>query len=288
MQRRLNFAINHMTVARLRYEEVISMAAELGCVGVEFRNDLPGDLFDGDETEIVRRKAAIASVRILGLSEIKMFNDWSDEKRAEAEALMKIARAIGAETVSLIPRNDGIGCEDGKRQESLRVALRELAPLLDAYGLVGAVEPLGFETSSLRYKEEAIEVIDALGLRGTFRLVHDTFHHYLAGETSYFCDDTAIVHVSGLVDPEVPVEAMGDAHRVLVDSRDRLGNLSQISALLGKGYGGPISFEAFSPDVRGIENPRTAINDSMEYLCQKVGALSGRKGGAGLLDENSF
>jgi 2-keto-myo-inositol isomerase len=289
MLSKLKFAINHMTVARLRYDEVIALAADLGCVGVEFRNDLPGPIFGGDDPEAVRRKALDASVRLLGLSEIKTFNDWSDDRRDEAVALMTLAKAIGAESVSLIPRNDGKGCGNGERQANLRVALRELAPMLDAYGLVGWIEPLGFEMSSLRYKEEAVEVIDALGARGTFRVVHDTFHHHLAGETSCFAEDTGIVHVSGVVDPGVSVRTMTDAHRILVDSNDRLGNVAQIATLFEQGYAGPISYEVFSPDVHGIENPREAIRDSIVYLSQEIGRLGGMVVASGAdRFENSF
>ena len=43
----LPFALNHMTVARLGYVELLDAAAALGCVGVEVRNDLPQPLFDG-------------------------------------------------------------------------------------------------------------------------------------------------------------------------------------------------------------------------------------------------
>ena len=41
------FAINHMTVAKLSYADLLDLAAGLGCVGVEVRNDLPQPLFDG-------------------------------------------------------------------------------------------------------------------------------------------------------------------------------------------------------------------------------------------------
>lgn len=41
------FALNHMTVARLGCAVLPDPAAELGCAGVEGRNDLPQPLFDG-------------------------------------------------------------------------------------------------------------------------------------------------------------------------------------------------------------------------------------------------
>ncbi|KAG1648540.1 Diaminopropionate ammonia-lyase [Nymphon striatum] len=48
---------------------------------------------------------------------------------------------------------------------------------------------------------------------------------------------------------------MEDEHRVLVDSRDRLGNIDQIKALLKGGYAGPISYECFSPETHAMSDP---------------------------------
>jgi 2-keto-myo-inositol isomerase len=112
---------------------------------------------------------------------------------------MRIARAAGAEAVSLIPRNDNQGTGKGERRAALRVALKALKPMLEDHGLVGMVEPLGFEISALHYKAEAVEAIEAIGGRGRFKLVHDTFHHALAHGGPFFPDDTGIVHVSGVV-----------------------------------------------------------------------------------------
>ncbi len=267
------FALNHMTTARLRYDKVLSLAEALGCVGIEFRNDLPGELFDGDAPEKIRRLAKTASLRILGLSEIKMFNFWSDERKKETVALIDIAKAIGAESVSLIPRSDGQGLGNGERQANLRLALRELLPMLNNAGLIGLVEPLGFEHSSLRFKAEAMDAIDGVGGRGVFRLVHDTFHHHLAGETAIFCEDTGIVHISGIVDPHISVREMQDSHRVLVDETDRLGNITQLKELRNAGYDGPISFEAFSPIVHRDENPLRSISESIRYVTDALSEI---------------
>ena len=38
----LPFALNHMTAPKLGWEPFLDLAKALGCVGVEFRNDLPG------------------------------------------------------------------------------------------------------------------------------------------------------------------------------------------------------------------------------------------------------
>jgi 2-keto-myo-inositol isomerase len=133
-------------------------------------------------------------LRLLAVAEVKRFNDWSADKAAEAEALIRIARAAGAEAVSLIPRNDGLGTGNGERQAALRVALKALRPMLEDHGLIGLVEPLGFEICALRHKAEAVEIIEALGAADRFRIVHDTFHHVLAGGGPLFAAQTGIIH----------------------------------------------------------------------------------------------
>lgn len=259
-------ALNHMTVARATYAGLLDIAARLGCTGVEVRNDLPQPLFDGLSPEAAGEMARARGLRLLALAEVKRFNDWSKDKAAEALALMRIAKAAGAEAVSLIPRNDGLGLGNGERQANLRIALRELKPMLEDHDLVGLVEPLGFEVCALRHKEEAVEVIEALSATGRFRLVHDTFHHALAGGGPIFPAHTGIVHISGVVDPSVALGEMTDAHRVLVDAQDRLGNVAQLSALAAAGYAGPISFEAFSPEVHALADPQTALARSFDFI----------------------
>ncbi|MBI1219904.1 MAG: TIM barrel protein [Rhodobacteraceae bacterium] len=266
----LPFALNHMTAPRMPYAAFLDLAAALGCVGVEFRNDLGRPLYEGADPQEVAAAAAARGLRILALAEVKMFNDWSDAKRAEAAALMRIAVASGAEAVSLIPRNDGIGMENGVRQKALKLALAELLPMLRAHGLKAMVEPLGFEICSLRSKAEAVEAIEAVGGADTYRLVHDTFHHHLAGGGRLFPEYTGIVHISSVTDPAVAVADMRDGHRVLVDEHDRLGNIAQIEALLGAGYTGPISFEPFAASVHDLEDAKPALARSMEFIRARV------------------
>lgn len=260
------FVLNHMTVPGLRYDAFLELAKRLGCIGVELRNDLSGPLFDGDPPQAVAAKARALGLRIVGLSQVYPFNAWSDALREEVEALIETALACGAETISLIPRNDGQGLGNGEREANLRLALREIKPLLDAADLIALVEPLGFLTSSLRDKAEAVAVIESLGAADRYKLVHDTFHHHLAGGGPVFPAYTGIVHVSGVVDRNLSVPAMRDEHRILVDTEDRLGNIEQLSQLRAAGYAGPISFEVFSPAVHGLADPEAALRDSIGFI----------------------
>ncbi len=264
----VDFALNHMTVARLSFVELVALSAALGCVGIEVRNDLPRPLFDGMAPDAAGATVRDAGLRLLAVAEVKRFNDWSADKATEALALMQIAKAAGAEAVSLIPRNDNLGTGNGERHAALRVALKALKPMLEDHGLVGLVEPLGFEICALRYKSEAVEAIEGIGAAGRFKVVHDTFHHALANGGPIFPDHTGIVHVSGVVDPALVVGQMTDAHRVLVDNSDVLGNVAQLRALQDAGYTGPVSYEAFAPSVHALAKPAEALRASMEVIRQ--------------------
>jgi len=261
----LAFALNHMTVPGLRFDAVLSLAKRLGCVGVEFRNDLRGELFGGASPKEVRRLAEGAGLRILTWAEVTAFNDVSDRMLRDARALIRTAQAAGAEAISLIPRNDGLRLGRKERREDLGLALCALAPLLEECDLIGLVEPLGFETCALRDKAEIIDQITALGLTGRFRLVHDTFHHHLAGGGPVYPAHTALVHISGVTAAIAP-EQMADAHRGLVDQNDRLGNLAQLQALQSGGYDGPISMEAFAPSVHDFSDPEAELSRSFNFI----------------------
>ncbi len=265
-------ALNHMTVARMSYVQMLDAAAALGCVGVEVRNDLPQPLFDGMSPEAAGELARAKGLRILALAEVKRFNDWSADKEAEALALMKIAVACGAEAVSLIPRNDNLGMGNGERQANLRIALKTLKSMLEDHNLLGMVEPLGFEICALRYKEEAVEGIEAVGGKGRFKLVHDTFHHRLAHGGPYFPEHTGIIHISGVEDATLSVADMGDQHRVLVGPADVLGNVQQIADLAAAGYTGAISFEAFAPETHALPDPVAEIAKSFEFIRSSLAA----------------
>lgn len=262
----VQFALNHMTVARLGFAELVDLAAELGCVGIEVRNDLPQPLFDGMAPALAGELIRSKGLRLLAVAEVKRFNDWSEDKADEALGLMKIAKAAGAEAVSLIPRNDNLGMGNGERQAALRVALKALKPMLEDHGLVGIVEPLGFDICSLRYKSEAVEAIEVLNAANRFKLVHDTFHHTLAHGGAFYPDHTGIVHISGVTDGAVSIDQMQDAHRVLVTEGDRLGNVAQLAQLFAEGWDGPVSFEAFATEVHGYANPAAQLAESMKFI----------------------
>jgi 2-keto-myo-inositol isomerase len=144
--------------------------------------------------------------------------------------------------------------------------------MLEDTGIIGLVEPLGFEICSLRSKREAVEAIEDVQGGTVFRITHDTFHHHLAGEPDLFPEFTGLVHISGVDDPYVANPDMRDAHRVLVDARDRIGNIQQIAALTATGYRGPFSFEPFADELRTLNEPSAAIGKSIEFVRGQLAA----------------
>lgn len=257
----MRFAINHISAPNLPLAAFFAMVRRLGLTEVEIRNDLPDVLGQMDPAE-VRAEAERHGITILSVNALYPFNLWSGDLPGRAVAMADYAQAAGARALVMCPLNDG----NAVAFDDLVTALRAMAPILADRGLTGLVEPLGFPISSLRRKSTAIEAIEAAGGGGVFRLVHDTFHHHLAGETEVFPDWTGLVHISGVTDPGVAVDEMLDAHRVLVDTGDRLENLSQIRALLAAGYDGPFSFEPFARQVHEAADPESALKDSMDHI----------------------
>ncbi|MFZ7091361.1 TIM barrel protein [Primorskyibacter sp. 2E233] len=265
-------ALNHMTVPNLGYVDFLDLAVHLGCVGVEVRNDIARPLFDGLDPAEAGRIAADKGLRLVGLSQVYPFNSWNAEREAAVRALIAIAEQAGAETISLIPRNDGTGLGDGIRQANLRVAMKSILPMLEEAGLTALIEPLGFLRSSLRSKQDLVDTIESIGGQKHFKLVHDTFHHRLANGGPIFPDQTGIVHISAVVDPTLAIEQMEDEHRVLVDENDRLGNVEQIAALIAAGYDGPISYECFSPETHAMADPYDQIKCSFDFISSQLRA----------------
>lgn len=268
----LKYALNHMTVPRLDYEAFLGLAARLGCVGVEVRNDIDRPLFDGRDAAEAGQMARDHGLRLVGLSQVYPFNDWSDETEGKVRALIATAQACGAETISLIPRNDGTQTGNGERHANLRIALKNIKPMVEEAGLIALVEPLGFPRSSLRSKQETVDAIEALDAGHVFRIVHDTFHHALAGGGPLFPAQTGIVHISGVIDPALGLDRMQDEHRVLVDARDRLGNVEQLSALMRAGYDGVVSYECFSPETHALSDPEKALRQSFDFISSQLAA----------------
>jgi len=264
----MQFGLNHVTLPNRRFRDFVQFARSIGIADVEICNDLPGvELADGAPPDVIRRQAEATGVRIAAINALQRFDDWNDIRAAEATALARYARACDARAVVLCPVNakdDRRGPAD--RAAGLRRALATLAPILSAEGVSGLVEPLGFSQSALRTKRAALAAMDEVDGAGVFALVHDTFHHFLSGETEMFPARTGLVHVSGVVGRGLDPAEIEDRHRTLVAAADVLGTVEQVRALWQGGYRGLVSMEAFAPSVHASTDIAAELTASFALL----------------------
>jgi len=265
------FALNHMVAPQMPLGAFFELGTSLGIHQFEIRNDLASNaIIDGTKPETVRELAEANGADIISINALQRFNEWTPEREEEARSLANYAAVCGAKALVLVPVNDGSGKLEGERQGNLRIALKALKPILEEAGIIGLVEPLGFQICSLRSKREAVEAIQAIQGVDRFKLVHDTFHHVLAGEPDTFPAMTGLVHISGVDDQAVSVDDMRDPHRVMVLDGDRLANVAQIRALAAQGYTGPFSFEPFSPSVHATTDVAGLVRNSMDFVRERL------------------
>ncbi|MCS2608147.1 TIM barrel protein [Halomonas dongshanensis] len=268
----LKFALNHMVNPRWTPQQLIETAAAMGVRAVELRNDVGANsIVDVASAQRAGALARQLGIDVLSLNALYPFNVWNAERAQQAETLAQWVDAAGGQGLVLCPLVDADHrASASERRAGLEQALTALDGVLGRYDLQGFVEPLGFSTSTLRMKAEALDVIDALGLRARFSLVHDTFHHRGAGEQALFAERTGLVHISGLDDPTIALDTMLDEHRVLVDADDRLDNVGQLKRLLNDGYRGYVSFEPFAARVHQHPDPDGALGESMAFVRQAL------------------
>lgn len=267
MSKPLRFALNRMVAPRLSLPDFIDLALALKTDAIEIRNDLGVGIENGMLPADVRQLCEARGIKVLSINALYPFDVWNDERRTQALRLADYARECGAEGLVMCPLNDRADPRSGaERLAGLHTALSELAPILRAFGVYGFIEPLGFDECALRFKRTAVEAIEAADGQDVFRLVHDTFHHHLAGERECFPELTGLVHISGVEEAQAPLSTIRDGHRVLVGEGDILGNAAQIEALLAGGYQGYLSFEPFAESVHAMVDIRQALGASMNHL----------------------
>ncbi len=236
------------------------------------RNDLPGGkILDDSSPEGVSALAGKYGIEILTINAVQKFNLSSvlDLVYEETLKMLKTASAIECEAIVLCPNND---VDDTRTQEQLYsetvAALQKLAPLFEENGIVGLVEPLGFEECSLRSKETAVRAIEESGYDG-YKLVHDTFHHYLSPDEHFYPAHTGLVHISG-VGTNIPKNQIRDEQRILIDSQDIMSNKDQIKVLEAGGYSGIYSFEPFSAEVQNmsLDTLKESIKESLSFIME--------------------
>ena len=277
MTKKIRFALNRISASTLPFTAFAAMAQRLGVEAIEIRNDLEGvELADGTPARDIAAAAAQYQLTVRSINALQRFEQYNAERAAEARALVRYAVESGAQALVLCPTNSGRDVRSAdQRHADLVHALRQLRPLLEDNGLTGLVEPLGFEECAVRCKSQAVRAIREMAGEKTFALVHDTFHHHVAGEGLFFPELTGLVHISGVQDSALNTIDMRDAHRVLVGPSDRLGNVAQLRSLLAAGYAGYASFEPFAAEVATAADIEERLRASMTYLSTALAAAGG-------------
>ena len=251
--------------------EFFRFAADLGFEYVELRNDLAGkEILDGLPDDAVRRLLNVTRIKPLTINALCPFEDVRalDANLLKLKALISEAKRINCSQIVLCPLNDATDPRSlGQRADQLVTTLNAFGPVFAEAKMTGLIEPLGFSVSALRTKKEALAGISQCDYSGSYKLLHDTFHHYLAEETDFFPAATALVHVSGVL-PGKARSAMTDADRVLVTGDDIVDNRGQVATLLNGGYPGPFSYEPFSQEVQrlSVATLKTNLQNSIQYL----------------------
>lgn len=277
MRHAIRFAVNRICAARMPFAAFAAMVRRLGVDTIELRNDLDGvETRDGTDPGRIAALAQAHGLTIRSINALQRFDQWDAQRAGEASDLLGYAAGCGAQSIVLCPTNSRQDRRsDAQRHDDLLHSLSRLLPLLGQHGVTGLLEPLGFAECALRHKVQAVHALQALGEPAALQLVHDTFHHHVAGNGPLFAPCTGLVHVSGVDDPSIAPHALRDPQRVLVGPGDRLGNAAQLRALLEAGYRGVVSFEPFADAIVRADDIERQLAASMAYLSAAVAASTG-------------
>ncbi|CAI1117645.1 TIM barrel protein [Serratia quinivorans] len=250
------FCINRKIAPNLDLEPFFSLVKKCGLSKVELRNDMPsGKVTDNLSNDQLNALAAKYGIEIVTINALGKFNLPGDSAilLQNAEALLSQAQAIHSQALVLCPHcsADDRRSEEQKKTDTL-AALKLLAPLFKQYGVQGYVEPLGFGISSLRSSLLTQSLIRDSG--APYKIVLDTFHHYLSDvaqpefDAQIQIEGIGLVHLSGVEDARSK-SALSDEERIMLSHQDRLESKKQVQNLERLGYTGIYAFEPFSSQL---------------------------------------
>ncbi|MDU3931933.1 MAG: TIM barrel protein [Serratia liquefaciens] len=214
-----------------------------------------GKVTDNLSNDQLNALAEKYGIEIVTINALGMFNLLDDQAALlkNAEALLSQAQAIRSKALVLCPHcSAGDNRSEEQKKTDTLAALKLLAPLFRQYGVQGYVEPLGFGISSLRSSLLTQSLIRDSG--APYKIVLDTFHHYLSDVTQpefdaqIQIDGIGLVHLSGVEDLRAK-SALSDEERIMLSDKDRLESKKQVQDLERLGYTGIYAFEPFSSQL---------------------------------------
>ncbi|WP_337048018.1 TIM barrel protein [Serratia liquefaciens] len=271
------FCINRKIAPNLDLEQFFSLVKKCGLNKVELRNDMPsGKVTDNLSNDQLNALAEKYGIEIVTINALGMFNLLDDQAALlkNAEALLSQAQAIRSQALVLCPHcSAGDNRSEEQKKTDTLAALKLLAPLFRQYGVQGYVEPLGFGISSLRSSLLTQSLIRDSG--APYKIVLDTFHHYLSDVTQpefdaqIQIDGIGLVHLSGVEDLRAK-SALSDEERIMLSDKDRLESKKQVQDLERLGYTGIYAFEPFSSQL-----DRWTAADIEREIRQSIALLQG-------------
>jgi len=273
---RFRFGLNRIMCPTLDMEEFFQLTNELGLNWVELRNDINGGNIIGSYSiQEIRDLAKQYHIQICSINALQRFNNLEeiDKTKEELNSLLTLAKNINCQAIVLCPMNeeDDHRCPEEQVHETIYI-LKELINVFEDFGIMGYIEPLGFNSSSLSSVITAMKIMKEVGYKG-YKIVYDTFHHAIGPDglnllaREYDIQFTGLMHISSIT-AEIPIDQYQDKYRNMDFSRDRMNNKEQIEFLVNRGYQGIISFEPFAEEIQKLDKKqlKAKINQAIDYL----------------------
>lgn len=280
MLRRSQISLNRIIYPHIDLISFFELISKLDINMIELRNDLPGSqIIDGMAPERICELTAHYGIKILTINALQKFNLLSHLPQANEElrSLLDLASAIHCPAIVLCPLNDPADTRDQRQRFGETVScLQAYRQIFADAGIKGYLEPLGFAESSLSSLIAAQAVIWESGAQ-CYRIVYDTFHHYIGPDDADLLEAEldvnliGLVHASG-VESKLPKQRYRDEHRGLITEKDQIGNLGQIQFLRRRGFDGPVSLEPFASRVQTLPEHefKTALSRCIDLLLGQV------------------
>ena len=260
----ISFALNQILFPDSPFKNFISFSKKLNVKAIEIRNDIKTNLIEENDPIKISNICEENSIKILSINALQKFNFWNKDREKELIFLCKYADKANIDSIVLVPLNDGSINSAKEQMQLLEQSLKNILRVINDYNVLGLVEPLGFTHSSLRFKSLAAKVINNYQSK-KLKIVHDTFHHDLAGENEFFPTLTGLVHISGVSNAYKNITLL-DSHRSIIDEKDMLGNINQIKKLCYSNYQGFFSLEPFSNTLVKEKNIFKIVKKSFNYI----------------------
>ena len=268
----IQLAMNRTCAPGKTLAEFISLAQMVGLRAVEIRNDIEGREFaNGTPADDLRARLDEAGLKVASVNALQRFNDWNDDRAAEARRLVAYAAALGAPGLVPCPVHTPETWTQAQAETKLREGLRALAPILREHGVKGYVEPLGMRHSTMKRQAMAVAAIGDIDGWDCFQLCYDTFQFFRCGDDQLYPQHIGLAHMSGIRRPDLNPAHLTEPDRGLVFPDDRVGNIAQLQTLKAASYSGFISMEPFDPAVQTDPDLAQHLRASLEYVAALIG-----------------